>query len=328
MHDPLSSADLACDELRQRRESGYDVDHVAAGLARTSPDDEAALEVVYQALLGTRRQSGWPYTEPNALDDILAAMPAVSSPPGQAAVDPDRLADRILGGWLGRIAGCNLGKPVEDGDFWTPERVRSYLELADAYPLRDYIPALDPMPADYRFQDCWLETTRGRIAGSARDDDIDYAIIAAWLLEQYGHNLDRSDVAAAMLAFLPTCGCRRTRRDGEPPASGASGAGRRGSQPIPGVDRCADQSRRVRVDKSRPTRGCHSAGLRRRHTHAPKQWCLMGRCLGLSRVYCHLQDRTRSAVFGYDHSRISDLATRTVRLAEKGLPSRRSRVRS
>ena len=130
-------------------------------------------------------------------------MPAVSSTPGQAAVDPDRLADRILGGWLGRIAGCNLGKPVEDGDFWTPERIRSYLELADAYPLRDYIPALDPMPADYRFQDCWLETTRGRIAGSARDDDIDYAIIAVWLLEQYGHNLDRSDVAAAMLAFLP-----------------------------------------------------------------------------------------------------------------------------
>ena len=131
------------------------------------------------------------------------AMPAVSSPPGQAAVDPDRLADRILGGWLGRIACCNLGKPVEDGDFWTPERIRSYLELADAFPLRDYIPALDPMPADYRFQDCWLETTRGRIAGSARDDDIDYAIIAFWLLEQYGHNLDRSDVAAAMLAFLP-----------------------------------------------------------------------------------------------------------------------------
>ena len=52
--------------------------------------------------------------------------------------DPRRLA--------GRIAGCNLGKPVENGDFWTPDRIRAYLEMADAYPLRDYIPALDPMP--------------------------------------------------------------------------------------------------------------------------------------------------------------------------------------
>ena len=32
-----------------------------------------------------------------------------------------------------------------------------------------------------------------------------------------------------------------------------------------------------------------------------------------------LSDRTRSALFGFDHSRISDLAARTVRLAEGGL---------
>jgi hypothetical protein len=32
-----------------------------------------------------------------------------------------------------------------------------------------------------------------------------------------------------------------------------------------------------------------------------------------------LQDRTRSAVFGYDNSRISDLARRTISLAERGL---------
>jgi ADP-ribosylglycohydrolase len=32
-----------------------------------------------------------------------------------------------------------------------------------------------------------------------------------------------------------------------------------------------------------------------------------------------LHDRTRSALFGFDHSKISDLAERTVRLAEGGL---------
>ena len=139
-----------------------------------------------------------------------------TSPPFSTACPPDtirRLAgrrratrsvpDRVLGGWLGRIAGCNLGKPVEDGDDWTAARIRAYLELADAYPLRDYVPALDPMPEGYRLRDCWTETTRGRVHGSARDDDIDYSILALWLLEQHGSHLTPADVATAWLSYLP-----------------------------------------------------------------------------------------------------------------------------
>jgi hypothetical protein len=38
-----------------------------------------------------------------------------------------------------------------------------------------------------------------------------------------------------------------------------------------------------------------------------------------------LEDRTRSAVFGYDNSRISELASRTTALAEAGLESSRHR---
>ena len=59
----------------------------------------------------------------------------------------------------------------------------------------------------------WL----GRIAGSARDDDIDYAILALWLLERHGPNFERRRVAEAMLAFLPTCGCSpQNASDAEP----------------------------------------------------------------------------------------------------------------
>jgi ADP-ribosylglycohydrolase len=116
---------------------------------------------------------------------------------------PAELANRILGGWLGRIAGCNLGKPVENGDFWTPDRIRAYLEMADAYPLRNYIPVPDPMPEGFRFHRSWPETTRGRVRGSARDDDIDYSILAVWLLEHYGLELTPDHVAQAWLSFLP-----------------------------------------------------------------------------------------------------------------------------
>ena len=204
MFDPLSVSDLVHDELRQRIESGYDISGIEADLAATPTDDLDRLEALYLQLITTQRRSDWAYEEPESLDDILEAMPAVRS--GLTAVRqprPRELADRILGGWLGRIAGCNLGKPIEDGDFWTPARIRTYLELADAYPLRDYIPALDPMPSGFRLRESWPETTRGRVQGSARDDDIDYSILGVWLMERYGFQLTPSLVGNAWLSFLP-----------------------------------------------------------------------------------------------------------------------------
>jgi ADP-ribosylglycohydrolase len=204
VRDPLSVADLVHDELRQRMESGYDVSRTEADLAATPAVDLDGQETRYQELITTRRRSDWAYQEPDSLDDILDAMPAVRT--GLTALHrqpPRELADRILGGWLGRIAGCNLGKPVENGDLWTPDRIRTYLELADAYPLQDYIPALDPMPDGFQFHRSWPDTTRGRIRGSARDDDIDYSILSVWLLERYGFQLTPSLVANAWLSFLP-----------------------------------------------------------------------------------------------------------------------------
>ena len=204
MFDPLSVADLVHDELRQRVESGYDASGIEADLAATSIDDLDRLEALYSELINTKRRSDWAYQEPESLDDILDAMLArpleVTDPPGSP---PAERARRILGGWLGRIAGCNLGKPVEAGDFWTPSRIRAYLEMANAYPLRDYIPALDPMPEGFRFHQSWPETTRGRVRGSARDDDIDYSILGLWLLERYGLALTPGLVANAWLSFLP-----------------------------------------------------------------------------------------------------------------------------
>jgi ADP-ribosylglycohydrolase len=203
VHDPLSVADLVRDELRQRRESGYDVSAIEADLASESVDDHGRLEGHYLELITTRRRNDWHYEEPGLLEEIIAAMPAGNREPVVARRDHDDLADRILGGWQGRIAGCNLGKPIEDGDFWTPDRIRAYLERAGAYPLRDYIPALDPMPDGFRLRECWSETTRGHVHGGARDDDIDYSILNLWVLEQYGLDVTPGRVANAFLSFLP-----------------------------------------------------------------------------------------------------------------------------
>ena len=204
MHDPLSVADLVHDELRQRRESGYEVSAIEADLAREPTDDHDHLEANYLKLITTKRRTDWHYEEPALLEEIVAAMPGGNRErPVDAGRSRKELGDRVLGGWQGGIAGCNLGKPIEDGDFWTPGRIRTYLELAGAYPLRDYIPALDPMPDGFRLRECWPETKRAHIHGGARDDDIDYSILNLWLLEEYRFDVTPGRVANAFLSFLP-----------------------------------------------------------------------------------------------------------------------------
>jgi len=115
----------------------------------------------------------------------------------------DDLGDKILGGWLGRIAGNMLGKPVERGDHWTRERIDRYLRRAGALPLTDYIPALDPLPEEFELRPEWPQCTRGNIHGSARDDDIDYAILGLDLLETHGPGFTTEQVGELWLLRLP-----------------------------------------------------------------------------------------------------------------------------
>lgn len=182
-HDALVPRDLLFDEVKQRRETGYDVEGVVRQANRVDPYDATAVLSLVDQLAHAERTNEWSYVEPEGLDAIRASLPEL---PAAREPDSSDLQDAISAAWLGRIAGCNIGKPVEWGTHWTSDHIRDYLERADAYPLRDYFPLLDPMPAGFELRDNWPETTRGRVDGSARDDDIDYPILALHLLETHG----------------------------------------------------------------------------------------------------------------------------------------------
>lgn len=203
--DACRPRDLLADEVAQRRETGYDVDDVVRTANGTDPGDREAVLTLVDAMEASTRLPGWPYEEPDGLEGIRAAVtpPPAADFPRPRATGTDRYADRVHAAWLGRIAGCNLGKPVENGDHWTVERIRDYLELAGAYPLTDYFPVLDPMPEGFELHECWPETTRGRIDGSARDDDIDYTVLALHLLETHGRALRTEHVAEAWTTLFP-----------------------------------------------------------------------------------------------------------------------------
>jgi ADP-ribosylglycohydrolase len=187
-------------ELVERREAGYDVTGVEgivqAALEVGSPEE---IERAYVRLEETSLRSDWPFEEPSSLDGILGALPQAPAVPSLSLSDED-LEDRVLGAWLGRCAGCNLGKPVEG---WSRARIRTYLELAGAYPLDDYVPVIEPAPDGLALNPCWPETTRGNVDGMARDDDIDYTILGLHVLEERGSDFGPDDVGAEWLDHLP-----------------------------------------------------------------------------------------------------------------------------
>ena len=215
-------------ELTQRHEEGYDVSQIerrwkaldlpVLGLHRPVPDEARAavtraapeMEALYTALegmegLATRRAAG--PSEPSTLEEIRALRPAGPRRLTLTLSD-DALRDRLLGAWLGRAAGCMLGKPVEG---WDRDVIRAALEHAGEYPLLDYIHypsdevlAKESTPAAVkRLTQRPSDWYRGRFDRMARDDDMDYPLIALHLLERFGPEFITEHVGRVWQLKLP-----------------------------------------------------------------------------------------------------------------------------
>jgi ADP-ribosylglycohydrolase len=114
------------------------------------------------------------------------------------------LFDRLHGAWLGRAAGCLLGKPVEK----IPRHgIREILESTGRWPLRAYFSA-QGLPEDVAARWPWNRASRQTslaevIDGMPEDDDLNYTLLALAMLEQHGRDFTTEEVAQAWLAELP-----------------------------------------------------------------------------------------------------------------------------
>ena len=115
INDP---AQLLADELTLRAESGYDLSMVERQVRDAlEQGDLPSIERADLGLERTKRRDDWSYIEPSELAEIeLSRMP---TPAPACSLDDHTLRDRLLAAWLGRCAGCNLGKPVEG---WSRDR--------------------------------------------------------------------------------------------------------------------------------------------------------------------------------------------------------------
>ena len=112
--------------------------------------------------------------------------------------------DRLRGAWLGRAAGCVLGKPVEK---IPREGIREIAAATGNLPVRGYFTARG-LPGDVAARWPWnRHSARNSLAenldGTPEDDDLNYPLLALLLLERYGRGFTTGDVAALWLDELP-----------------------------------------------------------------------------------------------------------------------------
>jgi ADP-ribosylglycohydrolase len=193
---------LADAELTQLAEEGARTDELARALELADESDGmmqvAALEVFWREAVIARESVQTDYVEPSDLAAIQAARP--DGPRRLPLPDGDALQDRMRGAWLGRCAGCMLGKPVEG---WTRANIARLLEAGDAYPLADYFPPVATLPEGLQWHPSYHECLRGNITHGVRDDDTDYTILGLHILEAHGPQFEPRHVAQEWLMRLP-----------------------------------------------------------------------------------------------------------------------------
>ncbi|WP_037668759.1 ADP-ribosylglycohydrolase family protein [Streptomyces griseus] len=111
---------------------------------------------------------------------------------------------RLEAAWLGRAAGCLLGKPVEKLPL---EAIRQLARSTGNWPLNTYFTARG-VPQDLLETHPWNRRSAStslaeNIDGMPEDDDLNYPLVNLLLLQRHGRTFTTSDVARLWLEELP-----------------------------------------------------------------------------------------------------------------------------
>ncbi|MDF3297041.1 ADP-ribosylglycohydrolase family protein [Streptomyces tropicalis] len=207
--------DLLGHELRQARHDGREPKAVAARWAAAggpeAPDRAGAspqpasryLRLLAEDLLD--ELAGLPSSladaEPTDLAGIRALCPRWPARPQRPVPVP---LPALEAAWLGRAAGCLLGKPVERLPL---EGIRRLAQATGNWPLSTWFTARG-VPEDLAAAYPWNRRSAAtslaeNIDGMPADDDLDYALVNLLLLHRHGRAFTTADVARLWLEELP-----------------------------------------------------------------------------------------------------------------------------
>ena len=196
--------ELVENEIIERRQEGCIVPDYSERLENA---DRAELLKIYDELDSLEISPDFPYYEPESLDDILAHSGGCDY---KKEPCEDTLDNKFCGAWLGRIAGCILGKPLEiypfgsgNGELDGWECIKLWQEGAgDKFPPERYISGISATREKYGFGPSCEKSQRENIAFAESDDDIRYLVLGLLINEKYGNNFTPNDVADMWHTYL------------------------------------------------------------------------------------------------------------------------------
>lgn len=194
-------------ELIQLKEEGFDISALKEKWEKIQLDygiNEIPVETlnrVYDELTALTKNFK-SRNEPSGWEEISAGFKTLENYSDNLAAG--ELEDKILGGWLGRSAGCLLGKPIEkiprDG-------IRELLSSNNTWPIKDFITGAG-IPEHLLKKYPWnrhsgKESLKENIECMAEDDDMNYAMLNLLVIEKYGREFTTENIAQTWLELLP-----------------------------------------------------------------------------------------------------------------------------
>ena len=154
--------------------------------------------------------NGYPYQEPSDLEGIRALRKGPCEVIGHR-LNKEELFEKAYGGWLGRIAGCSAGKPVEGR---SSAQIKKYLVGQGRWPLSDYfsIQADDCLRKECGLDNDWSNVSAEGIILGVEDDDTNYTTTGLAIYKGCGSDFTPADVAGIWLGNIPvlhTCTAER-----------------------------------------------------------------------------------------------------------------------
>ncbi len=172
-------------------------------LSELNIDNTPHLQVRLQALFDKAESlpslPGYPYTEPSELQAIRFASHSNSLHLNAQRSD-EELYDHIYGAWLGRCAGCLLGKPIEG---WWSSDLWPFLKDTENYPLSNYIRFNVSQEIQARYKLSANDAYIDRVNHMVEDDDTNYTVTALAAFKRYGQSFTAADIASFWMSNIP-----------------------------------------------------------------------------------------------------------------------------
>jgi len=188
------------DEGRDIAAVAAEFDALLAADEDAAPDWQARAGALLAACADLPMRPDYPYDEPSDLAGIRRARPA--DPPAWRPADlsEDALRDRVLAAWLGRCAGCLLGKPVEG---WRSSAMWGFLKDQGRYPLADFFRSDAPAELYEKYNLPRNRAYIDRVTHMPEDDDTNYTVTGLAIMKQHGPDFTPEDVARFWLQNIP-----------------------------------------------------------------------------------------------------------------------------